>query len=166
MTRSAIVTGASGGLGSAVARRLANDGFAIAVNYSGNSGPAQKLVAELKAAGGQAIAVQGDVTDPGDVENLFKQTVATFGGIDVVVYSAGIMPLLPIAAGDIATFDKVIAVNLRGAFLVLGHAARAHRFGWQDYRFFKQRFGEVFPHLRSVHCLESGRGRSGSRPCQ
>ena len=124
MTRSAIVTGPSGGLGSAVARRLANDGFAIAVNYSGNSGPAQKLVAELKAAGGQAIAVQGDVTDPGDVENLFKQTVATFGGIDVVVYSAGIMPLLPIAAGDIATFDKVIAVNLRGAFLVLGHAAR------------------------------------------
>ena len=124
MTRSAIVTGASGGLGSAVARRLANDGFAIAVNYSGDSGPAQKLVAELKAAGGQAIAVQGDVTDPGDVENLFKQTLATFGGIHVVVHSAGIMPLLPIAAGDIATFDKVIAVNLRGAYLVLGHAAR------------------------------------------
>ena len=145
MTRSAIVTGASGGLGSAVARRLANDGFAIAVNYSGNSGPAQKLVAELKAAGGQAIAVQGDVTDPGDVENLFKQTDATFGGIDVVVYSAGIMPLLPIAAGDIATFDKVIAVNLRGAFLVLGHAARHIASGGRIIAFSSSVLAKSFP---------------------
>ena len=145
MTRSAIVTGASGGLGSAVARRLANDGFAIAVNYSGNSGPAQKLVAELKAAGGQAIAVQGDVTDPGDVENLFKQTLATFGGIEVVVHSAGIMPLLPIAAGDIATFDKVIAVNLRGAFLVLGHAARHIASGGRIIAFSSSVLAKSFP---------------------
>ena len=145
MTRSAIVTGASGGLGSAVARRLANDGFAIAVNYSGNSGPAQKLVAELKGAGGQAIAVQGDVTDPGDVENLFKQTLATFGGIDVVVHSAGIMPLLPIAAGDIATFDKVIAVNLRGAFLVLGHAARHIASGGRIIAFSSSVLAKSFP---------------------
>ena len=145
MTRSAIVTGASGGLGSAVARRLANDGFAIAVNYSGNSGPAQKLVAELKAAGGQAIAVQGDVTDPGDVENLFKQTLATFGGIHVVVHSAGIMPLLPIAAGDIATFDKVIAVNLRGAFLVLAHAARHIASGGRIIAFSSSVLAKSFP---------------------
>ena len=145
MTRSAIVTGASGGLGSAVARRLAKDGFAIAVNYSGNSGPAQKLVAELKAAGGQAIAVQGDVTDPGDVENLFKQTLATFGGIEVVVHSAGIMPLLPIAAGDIATFDKVIAVNLRGAFLVLAHAARHIASGGRIIAFSRSVLAKSFP---------------------
>ena len=91
MSKAAIITGASGGLGSAVARRLATDGFAIAVNYSGNSGPAEKLVAELKGAGGQAIAVQADVTKPADVENLFKKTLAVFGGIDVVVHSAGIM---------------------------------------------------------------------------
>ena len=102
------------------ARRLANDGFAIAVNDSGDSSAAQKLAAELKAAGRQAITVQGDVTDPGDVENLFKRTLATFGGIDVVVHAAGIMPLRPIVEGHIATFDKVVAVNLRGAFLVLG----------------------------------------------
>src|SRR5258708_18916634 len=91
MTKTAIITGASGGLGSAVARRLAKDGFAIAVNYSGNSGPAEKLVAELKAARGQATAVQADVTNPAEVESLFKRTLATFGSIDVVVHSAGIM---------------------------------------------------------------------------
>jgi 3-oxoacyl-[acyl-carrier protein] reductase len=145
MTRSAIVTGASGGLGGAVARRLANDGFAVAVNYSGDSGPAEKLVAELKAAAGQAISVQGDVTDPVDVENLFKQTLATFGGIDVVVHAAGIMPLLPIAAGDIATFDKVIAVNLRGAFLVLGHAARHIGSGGRIIAFSSSVLAKSFP---------------------
>jgi 3-oxoacyl-[acyl-carrier protein] reductase len=128
-----------------VARRLANDGFAVAVNYSGNSGPAEKLVAELKAADGQAIAVPGNVTDPGDVENLFKQTLATFGGIDVVVHAAGIMPLLPIATGDIATFDKVIAVNLRGAFLVLAHAARHIASGGRIIAFSSSVLAKSFP---------------------
>ena len=145
MTRSAIVTGASGGLGSAVARRLANDGFAVAVNYSGNSGPAETLVAEFKAAGGQAIAVQGDVTDPGDVETLFKQALATFRGIDVVVHAAGIMPLLPIATGDVAAFDKVIAVNLRGAFLVLGQAARHIASGGRIIAFSSSVLAKSFP---------------------
>src|SRR6266403_4679331 len=145
MGKTAIVTGASGGLGSAVAKRLANDGFAIAVNYSGNSGPAEKLVAELKAAGGQAIAVQADVTKPADVENLFKKTLAAFGGIDVVVHSAGIMPLLPIAGGDVATFDKVIATNLRGTFLVLAQAAQHIASGGRIIAFSSSVLAKSFP---------------------
>src|SRR3984893_17725597 len=145
MTQTAIITGASGGLGSAVARRLATDRFAIAVDYSGNSGPAEKLVAELKAAGGQAIAVQADVTNPANVENLFKKTLAVFGSIDVVVHSAGIMPLLPIAGGDVATFDKVIATNLRGTFLVLAQAAQHIASGGRIIAFSSSVLAKSFP---------------------
>src|SRR5881296_3371430 len=96
VTRSAIVTGASGGIGRAVAKRLASDGFAIAVNYAGNPAKAQEVVAEIKGAGGQALAIQGDIANADAVKNLFKQTQDTYGSIDVVVNNAGIMPLSPI----------------------------------------------------------------------
>jgi 3-oxoacyl-[acyl-carrier protein] reductase len=123
-SRVAIVTGASGGIGRAVAKRLASDGFAITVHYAGNPAKAEAVVAEINKAGGKAIAVQADVAKPGDVETLFKQTLEAFGKVDVVVHSAGIMPMLPISGGDVETFDKVIATNLRGTFLVLGQAAK------------------------------------------
>jgi len=124
VTRSAIVTGASGGIGRAVAKRLASDGFAIAVNYAGNPAKAQEVVAEIKGAGGQALAMRGDIANADAVENLFKQTQVTYGRIDVVVNNAGIMPLSPIAKDDVETFDRVIATNLRGTFLVLAQAAQ------------------------------------------
>lgn len=123
-TKTAIVTGASGGIGRAIAKKLAGEGFAIAVNYVGNPGKAQEVVAEIKGAGGQAFAVPGDVSKPAEVESMFKQTLDAFGRIDVVVHSAGIMPLFPISSSDVEAFDKVIATNLRGAFLVLRQAAQ------------------------------------------
>ena len=123
-TKSVIVTGASRGIGRAVAIRLARDGFAVVVNYAGNSSKANEVVAEIKAAGGQAIPVQGDVANAADVDRLFDETVNTFGGINVVVNCAGIMPLLPITGGDLELFDKVISTNLRGTFLVLGRASQ------------------------------------------
>jgi 3-oxoacyl-[acyl-carrier protein] reductase len=123
-TKCAVVTGASRGIGNVVAKRLARDGFAIVVNYAGNLSQAQEVVAAIEAAGGQAVAVQADVANAADVEQLFKQTLDTYGRIDVVVNNAGIMPLSPIAKGDVATFDKVIATNLRGTFLVLAQAAQ------------------------------------------
>src|SRR4029077_9810523 len=122
--KSAIITGASGGLGSEVAKRLVRDGFAVVVHYAGKPSPAQAVVAELKAAGGQAIAVQADVANAPDVERLFKESIAAFGKPDVVVHCAGIMPNLLISSGDVDTFDKVIATNLRGTFLVLAQAAK------------------------------------------
>jgi 3-oxoacyl-[acyl-carrier protein] reductase len=120
----AIVTGASGGIGRAIAIRLARDGFAVVVNYAGNAARAEEVVAEITAAGGQAIAVQADVAKVADVERLFNAALETFSRVDVVVNSAGIMPLLLIAEGDPEVFDRVIAINLRGAFVVLQQAAR------------------------------------------
>src|SRR5437773_10251281 len=120
----ALVTGASGGIGRAVALRLARDGFAVVVNYAGNGAKAEGVVNEIKSTSGQAIAVQADVANATEVERLFKKTLDAFNRIDVVVNSAGIMPLGRIADGDMEVFDKVIATNLRGAFLVLRQAAQ------------------------------------------
>ena len=92
-TKTAIITGASGGIGRAVALRLARDGFAVVMNYAGNAAKAEGVVNEIKSADGQAIAVQADVANAADVERLFKKPLDAFGRIDVVVNSAGIMPL-------------------------------------------------------------------------
>jgi 3-oxoacyl-[acyl-carrier protein] reductase len=122
--RVAIITGASGGIGHAMSLRMVRDGFAVVVNYAGNSAKAEELVADIKAAGGCAIAISADIGNEGEVESLFRQTLATFGQIDVVVNSAGVMPLATIAEGDLISFDKVISINLRGSFLVMSQAAK------------------------------------------
>jgi len=141
----ALVTGASGGIGRIVAKRLASDGFAIAVHYAGNPAKAEAVVTEIKGAGGKAIASQADVAKPADVETLFKQTLDAFGTIDVVVHSAGIMPLLPIAGGDVETFDKVISTNLRGAFVVLAQAAQHVSSGGRIIAFSSSVIAKAFP---------------------
>jgi 3-oxoacyl-[acyl-carrier protein] reductase len=145
VTKSAIVTGASGGIGRVVAKRLASDGFAVAVHYAGNPAKAESVVTEIKGAGGKAIAVQADVAKPADVQTLFKQTLEAFGTIDVVVHTAGIMPLLPISGGDVETFDKVIATNLRGTFLVLGQAAQHVPAGGRIIAFSSSVIAKSFP---------------------
>jgi 3-oxoacyl-[acyl-carrier protein] reductase len=122
--RVAIVTGASGGIGRAVALRLARDGFAVVLNYAGHAAHAESAVAEIKGAGGHAFAVQADVADAAAVDRLFQETLGAFGRIDVVVNSAGIMPMGPIAESSLDAFDRVLATNLRGTFIVMSQAAR------------------------------------------
>ena len=144
-TKSAIVTGASGGIGSAIVKRLARDGFSVVVNYAGQPAPAQAVVAEIKAAGGLGIAVQADLANAEDVERLFKESMDAFGKPDVVVHCAGIMPLFPIASGDVATFDKVIATNLRGSFLVFAQAAQHVSDGGRVMAFSSSVLAKSFP---------------------
>ena len=127
--RVAIVTGASRGIGAAIARRLANDGFAVVVNYAGSAGAAGKLVEEIEAAGGRAIPVQADVSDPAAVKRMFDTAEAAYGGVDVLVNNAGIMTLAPIAQMDDDAFDRIIAINLKGTFNGLREAATRLRDG-------------------------------------
>ncbi|MBU9320327.1 SDR family oxidoreductase [Burkholderia gladioli] len=123
-TRAAIVTGGSRGIGRAIATRLAADGFAVVVNYAGNAAAAQETVGAIVEAGGTAVAVQGDVASEVDVARLFDTTVERFGSVDVVVNSAGVMSMAAIDTEQLEAFDRTIATNLRGTFLVLAQAAR------------------------------------------
>lgn len=125
----AIVTGASRGIGRAVALRLGRDGFAVVVNYAGNRAEAESAVNEIVEAGGQAVAVQADVSRSEDVARLFSEAEAAFGGIDVLVNAAGVMHTVSIAETDEAVYDRTLAVNTKGTFNTLREAARRLRDG-------------------------------------
>lgn len=127
--RTAIVTGASRGIGAAIAQRLAAEGLNVVVNYAGNQTAAQKVVDEIEAAGGHAISVKADVSDPAEVAHLFEAAREAFGGVDVLVNNAGIMKLASIAQSDDALFDSQVAVNLKGTFNMLREAADRLRDG-------------------------------------
>jgi 3-oxoacyl-[acyl-carrier protein] reductase len=122
--RVAIVTGGARGIGAATVRRLAADGFAVAINHSGSVRDASALAGEITKAGGKAITVKADVSDAAAVTGLFDAVRSAFGGVDVLVNNAGVMKLAPIAKSDDALFDSQVAVNLKGAFNTLREAAR------------------------------------------
>ncbi len=121
--QTAIVTGASRGIGAAIARRLASDGYNVVVNFSGSTETAEALVDDIKRVGGSAIAFRADVAAPADVNAMFDRTVETFGGVDVVVNNAGVAIRKPIAEFSDDDFDRLLGTKLKGVFNVLREAA-------------------------------------------
>ena len=120
----AVVTGASRGIGAAIARRLAADGAKVVVNYSRNADAVAQVVAQIAAAGGEAFAVQADIADLGAVARLFEETNARFGRLDILVNNAAIADFRPLDAIDPAHFDRQFAVNVRGLLFATQAAAR------------------------------------------
>jgi len=125
----AMVTGASRGIGAAIADRLGKKGFTVIVNYAGNAAAAEEVVGKIEQAGGKAVAAQADVADAEAVRRMFDSAEAAFGGVDVLVNNAGTMMLAPLATADDVNFDRQIAVNLKGTFNTLREAAQRLRNG-------------------------------------
>lgn len=143
--RTAIVTGASRGIGAAIAQRLARDGMSVVVNYAGDVKAADDVVASIRRAGGQVEAAKADVSDPVAARSLFDVAERAFGGVDVLVNNAGIMTLATIAASDDAMFDRLIAVNLKGTFNTMREAATRLRRGGRIINFSSSVVGLLQP---------------------
>ncbi|MFI8793725.1 SDR family NAD(P)-dependent oxidoreductase [Streptomyces sp. NPDC055105] len=120
----ALVTGAGRGIGKAVATRLAEDGAKVAINYRSSAADAEKLVAELRERGAEAVAFQADVSDPAQTGRLVDQTVSEFGTLDILVSNAGIEHFGPLESITPEDFDRVFSVNTRGQLFAVQQAAR------------------------------------------
>ena len=125
----AIVTGASRGIGAAIAERLAQEGLTVVVNYAGNARAAEQLVEKIESAGGKALTAQADVSKPDEVKRMFDAAETAFGGVDVLVNNAGIMRLAPMGEVSDELVDSQIAINLKGTINTLREAARRLRDG-------------------------------------
>src|SRR5690606_29254729 len=115
----ALVTGGSGGIGSEIARRLASEAMAIIIIYCHAEAAAQQVVQDIRQAGGEAAMVRADLSKPAEVHAAFEAAIATFGGVDVVINTAGV--IIPGAIADVseATYDAVFDVNVRGALMMM-----------------------------------------------
>ena len=141
----ALVTGASRGIGRAIALQLAADGFAVVVNYAGNTALAEEVVADVEAKGGRALAVQADIADADAVARLFEQTLAAFGRLDVVVNNAGMMQMARMTSDNVGILDRTLAINLRGSWLVMAKAAETLGEGGRIIAVSSSVLGKSFP---------------------
>ncbi|HBX57187.1 MAG TPA: 3-ketoacyl-ACP reductase, partial [Pseudomonas sp.] len=131
MSKVAIVTGASRGIGAAIAKRLGADGISVVVNYASRPADAEQVVRDITAAGGRAYAVLADISDSVAVEALFDQVELAYGGIDILINNAGIIQpdMVNLADTDDALYQRIFAINTKGTFNTLRLAARRLRDG-------------------------------------
>lgn len=141
----ALVTGASRGIGAAVAKRLARDGYTVVVNYAGSAQAAENVVRDIESAGGQAISAQGDVSKAADVRRLFDTVEEVYGGMDVLVNNAGVMQLAPIAELTEEDYDRLFDINVKGSFNTMREAARRLRKGGRIVNFSSSVVGLLQP---------------------
>src|SRR5256714_7028071 len=120
----AVVTGASKGIGAAIAKNLAAEGAAVVVNYASSKAGADKVVAEITSAGGKALAVQGDVARKADIERLFAETKKAFGALDILVNNAGVYEFLPLEQVTEDHFHKQFNLNVLGLILTTQEAVK------------------------------------------
>ncbi|KQW59156.1 MULTISPECIES: SDR family oxidoreductase [unclassified Ensifer] len=127
--RVAIVTGASRGIGAAIAERLAADCLTVVINYAGDAASAEKLARKIEEKGGRALTARADVADPEAVKRLFDATEAAFGGIDILINNAGVLKTAALAETSDEEFDRHFAINTKGTFNTLREASKRMRSG-------------------------------------
>lgn len=145
----ALVTGASSGIGHAAAKALAAAGAAVVINYNSSAEPAEELAAQINAEGGKAIAIGADVSKEEDVERLFKETVESFGSLDILVANSGLQKDAAAVDMTLDDWNTVIGVNLTGQFLCARAALRI--FQRQGVREGVSRAAGKIIHMSSVH---------------
>ncbi len=118
-----VITGAATGIGQAMAIAMAREGASVVIDYVGKPGTGDDTVSQITGAGGKALAVEADVSQPDQVANLIQETVKQFGRLDIFVNNAGIETKHPITEFPLAEFQKIVSVNLQGPFLCIQAAA-------------------------------------------
>ena len=172
--RIALVTGASRGIGRAIALRLARDGVSVVVNYAGNAEAAHGVVADVERSGGKAIAVQADVSKFADVTRLFDVTIEQFGRLDILVNNAGIFFTKPLDEVTEQDFDRIVGVNIKGTYFACQQAARGMADGGRIVNFSSSTTAMVLPRYSAyvatkgaveqlTRSLARELGRAGSR---
>ncbi|MBW7453981.1 SDR family oxidoreductase [Paenibacillus sepulcri] len=151
----ALVTGASRGMGREIAEELARNGAKVVVNYASSPGKAEEVVSGIKNIGGEAAAIQADISSAAEVEKLFEETLKVYGRIDILVNNAGIMITKPIASMTEEDFDKQFAINVKGTFFAIQQAAKHMEHGGRIINFSTSVVGQMFP-TYSVYAATKG----------
>jgi 3-oxoacyl-[acyl-carrier protein] reductase len=151
----ALVTGASRGIGREIAEELARNGAKVVVNFASNPSKAEEVVNGIKQQGGEALAIQADISKVAEVEMMFQKTLDAFGQVDILVNNAGIMITKPIANMTEEDFDKQFAINVKGTYFACQQAALHMNANGRIINFSTSVVGSMFP-TYSVYAATKG----------